>query len=67
MVTDIRETVVVQGKAVTHMKSAAGEMVDAMKDQNQQFVALMNDMDRLEGTITQGVTLLNPLFREHVA
>ena len=58
VVGDIRETVVVQGKAVTHMKAAAGDMVDAMKDQNQQFLALMNDMDRLEGTITKGVSLL---------
>ncbi len=58
VVAGIRETVVVQGEAVSHMKTAAGEMVGAMKDQNEQFVSLMNDMDKLEGTITQGVSLL---------
>ncbi len=58
VVGDIRETVVVQGKAVTHMKATAGDIVEAMKDQNQQFLALMSDMDRLEGTITKGVSLL---------
>ena len=55
VVNKLKETVIVQGKAVTHMRDSSTGMVQAMADQRAQWERLMGDMDKLQDTMSQGM------------
>lgn len=55
VVNKLKETVIVQGKAVTHMRDSSTGMVQAMADQRAQWERLMGDMDKLQDTMGQGM------------
>ncbi|MED5374358.1 MAG: hypothetical protein VX899_25290 [Myxococcota bacterium] len=51
----LKETVIVQGKAVTHMRDSSTGIVNAMAQQQAQWQTLMGDMDKLQRTLSVGV------------
>ena len=55
VVSKLKETVIVQGKAVTHMRDSSTGMVQAMADQRAQWERLMGDMDKLQDTMGKGM------------
>ncbi|MFT5584273.1 MAG: methyl-accepting chemotaxis protein [Cognaticolwellia sp.] len=55
VVNKLKETVIVQGKAVTHMRDSSTGMVQAMADQRAQWERLMGDMDKLQDTMGKGM------------
>ena len=55
VVNKLKETVIVQGKAVTHMRDSSTGMVQAMADQHAQWARLMGDMDKLQDTMGTGM------------
>ena len=55
VVNKLKETFIVQGKAVTHMRDSSTGMVQAMADQHAQWARLMGDMDKLQDTMGTGM------------
>lgn len=59
VVRGLKDTVIVQGKAVTHMRDSAGTMVSAMEQQAEAWKILMADMDELKSTLSSGVETIS--------